>query len=58
MAPDEKGIVGQILHMEIHEGPLPSECKSFVDWLTNYRDKLYQGEFEVNEDGYLVEKFD
>lgn len=54
--PADDGVVGQILYMDIQEGPSLSEFKSFLDWLKYYRDGLHIGKYEVDEEGYIVEK--
>lgn len=58
MAPDADGVVGQILNMERQSGPVVSEYTSFLEWLEHYKDDLYDGVYEVDEDGYLIEKLD
>lgn len=58
MAPETDGVVGQILNMELQSGPFASEYTSFLKWLESYKDDLYGGVYEVDEDGYLIEKLD
>ncbi|WP_228062085.1 SMI1/KNR4 family protein [Coleofasciculus sp. LEGE 07081] len=58
MAPDADGVVGQILNMELRSGPGVSEYTSFLEYLEHYKDDLYAGVYEVDEDGYIIEKLD
>jgi cell wall assembly regulator SMI1 len=56
MVPKTDGVVGQIIKMEIHSGPIATEHQSFLNWLESYNNDLYEGVYEVDEDGYLIEK--
>jgi cell wall assembly regulator SMI1 len=56
LEPASQGIVGQIIKMEVNAGPVATEYESFFEWLKSYRDDLYKGLYEVDEDGYLFEK--
>jgi cell wall assembly regulator SMI1 len=56
MMPTEAGVKGQILYMELRSGPFVSKYKSFLEWLDGYKDDLYQDVYEVDEDGFIVEK--
>ncbi len=58
MAPETDGVVGQILNMEMQSGPVASEFTSFLKWLESYKNDLYNGVYEVDEDGSLIEKLD
>jgi cell wall assembly regulator SMI1 len=55
MSPGPDGVLGQIVYYETEEGLLVSPYTSFLEWLTNYRDELYQGMYKV-EDGFLYKK--
>lgn len=52
--PGENGIFGQIIYWDTVEGPSLSEYKSFLEWLRHYRDDLYRGVYQVDEDGFLI----
>ena len=56
MNPGANGIKGQIIYMEIHEGPIPSQYKSFLSWLESYKNDLYNDLYEVDEEGYISPK--
>jgi cell wall assembly regulator SMI1 len=56
MNPGINGIEGQIIYMEINEGPIPSKYKSFLDWLESYKNDLYDNLYEVDEEGYISPK--
>lgn len=54
MAPASKGVVGQIMKLEVEESPYPTEFNSFAAWLKDFRDKLYRGHYMVSAEGFLV----
>lgn len=56
LSPEENGYSGQIIYMEMQEGPIISEYKSFFEWLQKYKKALYRGEYIVDEYGYIEEK--
>ncbi len=56
MAPGINGVVGQIIYLEMEEGPLVAPYRSFFEWLMNYRDGLYNNIYEITEEGFLYEK--
>lgn len=56
MNPALKGVKGQIIYWEANEGPIPSKYKSFLDWLESYKNDLYNGLYEVDEEGYISPK--
>lgn len=56
MAPGTRGTVGQIINWEQETGPESTPYKSFREWLTTYKDELYQGKYEVDDEGFLEEK--
>lgn len=58
MAPEADGVVGQILKMEMQLGPVATQYKSFLEWLASYKNDIYGEVYEVDEDGYLIEKLD
>lgn len=51
--PGKDGIKGQIIYWERVEGPLISKFKSFLDWLLNYMESLYNNHFIISQDGFL-----
>jgi cell wall assembly regulator SMI1 len=55
-APTEKGVFGQVIKMELASGPFPTEFHSFREWLEKYKDDLYGGVYEVDDEGFIVEK--
>lgn len=57
-APGVNGVPGQMLYMELQSGPCVSKHKSFLEWIGHYKDDLYRGVYELDEDGCLVEKID
>ena len=58
MVPTEAGVKGQILYMELRSGPYAKKYKSFLEWMDRYSDDLYQDIYEVDEEGFIVEKLD
>lgn len=54
--PGKRGRIGQVLYMELQGGPRASKYKSFGEWLDRYRKDLYQGKYEVDNEGFLAEK--
>lgn len=56
MDPGPKGKIGQILFWERETGPEASRFTSFADWLSSYRNDLYNGKYIVNEEGFLDAK--
>lgn len=53
--PAAKGVVGQVLRMEIGSGPGITEYASFLAWLEGYRDDLDAGKYQVDDEGFLFE---
>lgn len=53
MEPGQKGKMGQILFWERETGPEASRFGSFAEWLSAYRDDLYNGKYKVDRDGFL-----
>lgn len=52
MDPTEKGIVGQVLQHETHaEGPILTRYHSFGEWLNDYKNELYDGQYGLDEYG-------
>lgn len=55
LAPGPTGTSGQVLEMDLQEGPSATEYDSFLGWLASFRDDLKQGVYGVDEHGYLIE---
>jgi cell wall assembly regulator SMI1 len=56
LEPGPHGTYGQVLRFERTMGPGPAGWASFQDWLASYRDRLKQGVYFVDEDGFIRER--
>jgi cell wall assembly regulator SMI1 len=54
-SPGNDGVYGQIIYWEKEEGPLISQFTSFLDWILNYMNLLYNSRLVISKDGFLQE---
>ncbi|PIE99340.1 MAG: molybdenum cofactor biosynthesis protein MoeA [Polaribacter sp.] len=55
--PAEDGTYGQIIRMWHDDGERSLEANSFIEWITNYKDKLLSGQFVYSDEyGGIIDK--
>ncbi|HUE78396.1 MAG TPA: SMI1/KNR4 family protein [Sphingomicrobium sp.] len=53
LEPGPQGTRGQVVRFERSMGPATTEWQSFTKWLCDYRDRLHDGTYAVDEDGFI-----